>query len=153
MKRRTLLALLATLSIAIIGMFGGATNASAQIPVRQCQTRCYTVDLTRLQGLPDVCWPICIQTQWANGVTWPAAGVPCYPKPDIYRECPPVPVGTPLNRIIVCGVSLPGVTGQYTVQCPGCPIPFCVVVCLDANGCLYIKLYQGPCPGTPLPCP
>jgi hypothetical protein len=154
MNRKTLLTLIATLSMAFITIIAGTKDASAQIPVQMCESGCYTVDLTPLRGFPPDCRP-CIQTLWANGVIWPVVDPPCYMPGDSIVECPRgVAPGTPLQRIIVCnGISIPGITGYYTVQCPGCPL-LCVVVCLDKRGCLYIKVYPGPCTDQiAMPCP
>jgi hypothetical protein len=149
MKRRTLFALIAALSMAILGIITGSKSASAQPPIVQCPGGCYTIDLSLVQ--PD-CWP-CVQTVWANGVIWPPTVPPRYHGGNIYTECPPVPPGTPLQNIIICRQALPPVPGQYTIICDECPLPLCVVICTDAQGCLYIKFYPGPCPPNPLPCP
>jgi hypothetical protein len=133
---------------------GGGNNAGAQTPIQQCASGCYTVDLAQLTGPFPNC-NLCIETVWVNGTIWSAPQPRCYIPGDSVMECPLVPPGTGLSNVIVCGTALPGITGQYDVQCPGCPQPLCVVLCLDANGCLFIKVYPGPCPppSTPLPCP
>jgi hypothetical protein len=149
--RRTLLSGL----VAVLLAFAALPRHVAAQQVTWCNTGCYTVDLTKLAPFPN-CHP-CIRTSWGAGaVVWPPAGQPCYNPGVIKVECPiPVlPIGTLLDWVDVCGVRLPGVQGQYSVPtaCPGCP-PLCVRICVDTNGCLYIKVYPGPCPAGPLPCP
>ena len=152
MNRRTILASIAAMLLAVAMLAGGPRCAA--VPITWCGTNCYTVDLSMLAGFPN-CHP-CITTSWGGGsVVWPPAGQPCYTPGTVTVECPAtmLPAGTPLDWVNVCGVRLPAMTGQYAVPtaCPGCP-PLCVRLCLDGNGCLYIKVYPGPCTGV-LPCP
>lgn len=159
MKRRTLRSLLAIALLAIVaGFIASSRSASAQGPIFWCGVGCYTIDATQLANFPNCL--LCIRTSWNNGgVVWPAPGAACsYFGGGLYKECPvPVqPVGSPLDWVEICGNILPAVDGQYTIPanpiCPGCP-PLCVRLCMDAIGCLVIKIYPGPCPGPILPCP
>jgi hypothetical protein len=152
MKRRTFLSRIAMLAFAFVVMlltFGASSNtASAQF------TACglgptYTVDLTPLGGL--ACFPFKVKTSWGGGaVTWPPTGP--YPGPGIWPENPPVLPGTALDFVDVEGTLIPPFPGQTTVPTPCGPV--CVTLCKNpANGCLVIKVYPGPCPPVPLPCP
>jgi hypothetical protein len=156
MNRRNFLSRIALLAFAFMVMvlaFGASSNtASAQI------TSCaappapwvYKVDLTPLGGL--ACFPFKVKTSWGGGiVTWPPTGP--YPGPGIFFENPPVAPGTPLDFIDIAGTLIPPTFGQTTVPVTPCG-PVCVVVCKDpATGCMVIKVYPGPCPPVPLPCP
>lgn len=150
MNRRTFVSRMALLALALVtivlGLVAGSGSASAQIVA--CPAGTYRVD-TRPLG-PGACYPLSIRTSWGGApVIWPAAP---YGGPGVYPEAPPVPGGTPLNWVNVCGVVLPPAPGQYLVNCPnGCVI--CVRICLDLMGCLVIKVYPGPLCGMPQPCP
>jgi hypothetical protein len=153
MQRRTFLsgvtALVMALAMMMI-MLGATTHtATAQI-VRACPGGTYTVDLSNLPN--PACYPFVLKTSWGGGaVGWPPTGP--YPGPGIYVEAPPTPPGMPLDFISVFGVNLPPgpVPYQKTVNTPCGPV--CVVVCVDATGCLHIKVYPGPCPAVLFPCP
>ncbi len=150
MQRRTFLSRLAMLALAIvtIALSLGAATASAQ-PIVACGGP-YRVDLT---GLPNpLCYPLAITTSWGGGaVTWPPVGFPGYPGPGIFVEPVPAPPGMPLDFINVAGTILPPFPQQVNVPSPCGPL--CVIICRDAAGCLYIKVYKGPCVFPPLPCP
>jgi len=143
--------MLAAALMVMLLSFGATTRtASAQGQITACQTSSYTVDLTPLAGRQ--CFPFKFYTSWNGGsVIWTSFGG-FYMSAGIFVESPPVAVGTPLDYINVFGVSIPPVYPQQVTINTACG-PVCVRVCLDANRCLYIKVYPGPCPGPLLPCP
>lgn len=153
MQRRTFLSKLAMMAIAIVTMaitFGAATDRATAQMVTACGSGTYTVDLSALPN--PACYPFIIKTSWGGGaIGWPPTGP--YPGPGVYVEAPPTPPGMPLDFISVFGVNLPPgpVPYQKTINTPCGPV--CVRVCLNAAGCLYIRVYPGPCPAAPLPCP
>jgi hypothetical protein len=151
MNRRTFLAALTTLVVAMTTVMGSSRAISAQ-QIFSCASGCYIVDLT---NVPTTCLPLCIYTSWGGGaVTWPLTASPCYTASGIYTECPvpPLAAGTPLDWVSVCGAPfIPGVYGQTSVNCGSCQL--CVVLCTNSALCPTIKVYPGPCPSAPLPCP
>ena len=148
---RARLTMIATaLVVMIIALVASTRRAGAQPPYSACTNGTYTVDLSAFTG--PTCYPLSVSTSWASGaVVWPLTGP--YTGPGVYVEAPPVPPGVPLQYIEVFGQHLPPgpVAYQKTINSP-CGL-ICVSVCLDPSGCLYVKVYPGPCPPTTLPCP
>jgi hypothetical protein len=121
-----------------------ASAATAQIT--QCGSLDYRVDLTSVP-VSSNCYPIAVSTDWSGTIVGNS-----YTMPGVYFEHPPVPAGTPLSSVTVCGTVLPAAPGQYQVFC-GAACVYCVRICTTAANCLVIKIYAGLCPVGPLPCP
>jgi hypothetical protein len=148
MNREAFLALSATLSIAILGIFTVGERAAAQ-PIRQCETMCYHVDPIRLQGVSGICWQLCIRTQWANGVLGPNIP-PCYSTGEYLHRVPAGPGRYSPSEGHHLQLPSPATPASIPF-CQGCQLSLCATVRVDAHGCLNIKVYPDPCPSTSTP--
>ncbi len=151
-----------TMMAAIMIALGATQRASAQ-QVPLCTNGSYEVDLTAIPASMWACWAASgfngfpVITSW-DGVVWPSIGFQGYPGPGLYTEFPSVPPGALLDDAGAFGTTLYPITmgsmmpfiSQTTVNTSCGPV--CVVLCLDAQGCLRITAHPGACPAVPLPC-
>jgi len=138
MTRRTVLSsFIALVILTIAALAGGASTARAQQNPNCCT---YTVDI---QGVPALCFPLRVYTQWSCFATplvnnYTGNGVYIAPIPGLV-PCPPA--SCKLTGVSLDGVNFipPNTTKRFLIG--NC----CYVISFgyDINGCCYIKI--GPC--------
>ena len=138
MNRRTLLTRLAMMFIALVALLAVPDRASAE-PLAPC-CNAYTIDIDC--SIDPKCFPIKINTVWANGLSWSSSYTQC----GTFVEAPSTPP-FPQCYVIAANFKYLTINGDPTIVVLNQPTVVNIGNCCymvsctaDANGCLYIKI-------------